>query len=213
VERICRKYGILMVSDEVICGFGRTGNWWGFETMGFRPDIVIMAKGLSSGYLPIGAMAVSERLIGEFFDKGGEFYHGYTYSGHPAACAVALENIRILEDETMIDRVRRLAPYLRERMMTLCDHPLVGEVRTQGLIGAIELTSDRRARKGFSEPGRVGTICRDHCLENGLIMRACWDTMVFAPPFCIEPNEIDQMVELARKSFDLAHADVLSEMQ
>jgi putrescine---pyruvate transaminase len=213
VERICRKYAILMVSDEVICGFGRTGNWWGFETMGFRPDIVIMAKGLSSGYLPIGAMAVSEKLIGEFFDKGGEFYHGYTYSGHPAACAVALENIRILEDEKMIDRVRRLAPYLRERMMTLCDHPLVGEVRTQGLIGAIELTSDKRARRGFAQPGRVGTICRDHCLENGLIMRACWDTMVFAPPFCIEPNEIDDMVELARKSFDLAHADVLSEMQ
>jgi putrescine---pyruvate transaminase len=113
----------------------------------------------------------------------------------------------------MIDRVRRLAPYLRERMMMLCDHPLVGEVRTEGLIGAIELASDKRARTGFAEPGRVGTICRDHCLANGLVMRACWDTMVFAPPFCIEPGEIDDMVERARKSFDLTHADVLSEMQ
>ena len=113
----------------------------------------------------------------------------------------------------MIDRVRRLAPYLRERMMTLCDHPLVGEVRTRRPHRRHRAASDKRARAGFAEPGRVGTICRDHCLENGLIMRACWDTMVFAPPFCIEPSEIDEMVELARKSFDLTHADVLSEMQ
>jgi putrescine aminotransferase len=213
VESICRKYGIPIVADEVICGFGRTANWWGFETMGFTPDIVIMAKGLSSGYLPIGAMAVSESLIGEFFDKGGEFYHGYTYSGHPACCAAALENIRIMQDEEMVDRVRDLAPYLREQMLTLTDHPIVGEVRTEGFIGAIELTPNKVTRARFAEPGRVGVLCRDHCLASGLIMRACWDTMVFAPPFCIERNEIDQMVKLARKSFDLTHADVLSEMQ
>jgi len=212
VERICRKYGILMAADEVICGFGRTGNWWGFETMDFNPDIVIMAKGLSSGYLPIGAMAVADNLISVFFDKGGEFYHGYTYSGHPAACAVALENIRILEDEDLIGRVRAVAPYLRQSMMSLSDHPLVGEVRTEGFIGAIELTPDKKTRARFDEPGRVGTICRDHCAANGLIMRACWDTMVFAPPFCIEKGEIDEMVKLARKSFDLTLADVLSEM-
>jgi putrescine aminotransferase len=171
-----------------------------------------MAKGLSSGYLPIGAMAVSESLIAEFFDKGGEFYHGYTYSGHPTACAVALENIRILEDEDMIGRVRALSPYLREKMLTLSDHPLVGEVRTEGLIGAIELTSNKQTRARFAEAGRVGTICRDHCLVNGLIMRACWDTMVFAPPFCIERSEIDEMVKLVRKSFDLTYNDVISEM-
>jgi putrescine aminotransferase len=163
--------------------------------------------------MPIGAMAVAETLIGEFFDRGGEFYHGYTYSGHPAACAVALENIRILEDEDLIGRVRSLAPYLRQCMMGLSDHPLVGEVRTEGFIGAIELTLDKKTRARFNEPGRVGTICRDHCLANGLIMRACWDTMVFAPPFCIEKPEIDELVKLARKSFDLTLADVLSEMQ
>jgi putrescine---pyruvate transaminase len=213
VDRICKKYNILMVADEVICGFGRTGNWWGFETMGFSPDIVIMAKGLSSGYLPIGAMALSEKLIGEFFEKGGEFYHGYTYSGHPAACAVALENIRILEAENMIGRVRAMAPYLRDRMQTLLDHPLVGEIRTEGFIGAIELTKNKATRARFAEPGRVGTICRDHCVSNGLIMRACWDTMVFAPPFCIEKSEIDELVKLARKSFDLTYSDVLSEME
>jgi putrescine---pyruvate transaminase len=213
VERICKKYGILLVADEVICGFGRTGNWWGFESMGFNPDIVVMAKGLSSGYLPIGAMAVAETLISEFFEKGGEFYHGYTYSGHPTACAVALENIRILEEEDLIGRVRSLAPYLRQSVMRLADHPLVGEVRTEGFIGAIELTPNKKTRARFGEPGRVGTICRDHCLANGLIMRACWDTMVFAPPFCIERAEIDEMVKLARKSFDLTLANVLSEMQ
>jgi putrescine---pyruvate transaminase len=213
VERICKKYGILLVADEVICGFGRTGNWWGFETMGFSPDIVIMAKGLSSGYLPIGAVALSENLIGEFFEKGGEFYHGYTYSGHPAACAVALENIRILEAENMIGRVRAMAPYLRDRMQTLLDHPLVGEIRTEGFIGAIELTKNKATRARFAEPGRVGTICREHCVSNGLIMRACWDTMVFAPPFSIEKSEINELVKLARKSFDLTYSDVLSEME
>jgi putrescine aminotransferase len=212
VERICKKYGVLLVADEVICGFGRTGSMWGFETMGFNPDIVVMAKGLSSGYLPIGAMAVNDSIIGEFFDKGGEFYHGYTYSGHPAACAVALENIRIIEDERMVDRVRSLSPYLRASMESLLDHPLVGEVRTAGFIGAIELTSNKQVRARFAQPGRVGTICRDHCLASGLIMRACWDTMVFAPPFCIEKKEIDEMARLARKSFDLTHRDVLSEM-
>ncbi len=212
VERICRKYGVLLVADEVICGFGRTGNWWGHETMGFNPDIVVMAKGLSSGYQPIGAMAVSESLIGEFFDKGGEFYHGYTYSGHPVACAVALENIRILQDEKLVERVRNLAPYLTERMSTLADHPLVGEVRVQGFIGAFELTRNKKTRARFEEPGRVGTLCRDYCFANGLIMRACWDTMVFAPPFCIEKGEIDQWITLAGKALDLTYDHVRSEI-
>ncbi|MDP9137657.1 MAG: aspartate aminotransferase family protein, partial [Pseudomonadota bacterium] len=212
VERICRKYGILLVADEVICGFGRTGSWWGFETMGFNPDIVVMAKGLSSGYLPIGAMAVSSEISGEFFDKGGEFYHGYTYSGHPAACAVALENIRILEDEKMIERVQRLAPYLYERMSSLADHPIVGEVRVEGFLGAFELTRDKATRARFADSGRVGVICRDHCFNNGLIMRACWDTMVFAPPFCIETGEIDEWLKLARRALDLTYREVKSEM-
>jgi putrescine aminotransferase len=212
VERICRKHGILIVADEVICGFGRTGNWWGFETMSFNPDIVVMAKGLSSGYLPIGAMVVATDLAHEFFDKGGEFYHGYTYSGHPAACAVALENIRILEEERLVERVRRLSPYLEQRMSLLADHPIVGEVRLEGFIGALELTSDKEAHGRFSGSGRVGTICRDHCFNNDLIMRACWDTMVFAPPFSIEKDEIDEMARRARLALDLTYQDVKSEM-
>ncbi len=212
VERICRKYGILLVADEVICGFGRTGSWWGFETMGFNPDIVVMAKGLSSGYLPIGAMAVSGEIAAEFFDRGGEFYHGYTYSGHPTACAVALENIRILEDEKLIERVRKLAPYLEEGLRSLADHPIVGEVRLVGFLGALELTRNKDTRARFSDSGRVGVICRDHCINNGLIMRACWDTMVFAPPFCIEKSEIDEWMRLARLALDLTWQDVKTEM-
>ena len=212
VERICRKYGILMVADEVICGFGRTGEWFGHQTFGFNPDIVVMAKGLSSGYLPIGAVAICDHLIGDFFARSGEFVHGFTYSGHPAACAVALENIRILEDEKLIERVRELAPCLRDKLSGLADHPIVGEVRSEGFIGAIELVANKKTRGRFAGEGRVGTICRDRCFANGLIMRACWDTLVFAPPFCIEKAEIDQWVELARTALDETYARIKNEV-
>jgi putrescine aminotransferase len=212
VQRICRKYGILLISDEVICGFGRTGNWWGFETFGFEPDIVPMAKGLSSGYLPIGAIAFSRELIDEFIELGGEFFHGYTYSGHPAACAVALENIRIIEEERLIDRVRELAPHLSDKMTTLSDHPLVGEVRTCGFIGGIELVRDKKTRARFEPEGRVGIVCRDNCFASALIMRACWDTMVFAPPFTIDKSDIDGWVGLVRQALDRTYEQVKREM-
>ena len=182
MQEICRKYGILIIADEVICGFGRTGKWWGFETMGFEPDIVPMAKGLSSGYQPIGAVAFSDTLIKDFFEKGGEFYHGMTYAGHPVAAAVALNNIEIMEDEKLVERAAELGPYFAKALASLNDHPLVGETRAMGLIGAIEIARDKKKRARFQDPGRVGTICRDHCFEASLIMRACWDTMVLAPP-------------------------------
>ena len=202
VERICRNYGIPVISDEVICGFGRTGNWFGFESFDFTPDIVPMAKGLSSGYLPIGAVAISDEIAATLYEKGGEFYHGFTYSGHPVACAVALENLRIIEDEKLVQRVAELAPYLNKAMSALASHPLVGEVRTCGFLGAIELVRDKAARHRFEEPGTVGGICRDQCTAAGLIMRACWDTMVFAPPFCMDKAQIDEMAERARKALD-----------
>jgi putrescine aminotransferase len=212
VQRICRKYGVLLIADEVICGFGRTGKWWGFETMGFDPDIVPMAKGLSSGYLPIGAAAFADHLVSDFFELGGEFHHGMTYAGHPTSCAVALANIAIIEREKLVERARELGAYFAEGLRSLGDHPLVGETRSAGLIGAIELARDKRTRQRFSEPGRVGTICRDHCFENGLIMRACWDTMVLAPPLVISRQEIDEMLRLARLAIDATHAKVKSEM-
>ncbi|CAN5453911.1 aspartate aminotransferase family protein [soil metagenome] len=212
VERICRKYGVLLVADEVICGFGRTGNWWGFETMGFNPDIVPMAKGLSSGYQPIGAVAFADHLIKDFFGKGGEFYHGMTYAGHPVAAAVALRNIEIIESEKLVERARDLGPYFAKALGRLNDHPLVGETRSVGLMGAIEIARDKKTRGRFTEPGRVGGICRDHSFENGLIMRACWDTMVLSPPLTISKAEIDEIVVLARVALDKTLEAVRGEM-
>jgi putrescine aminotransferase len=212
VQRICRKYGVLIISDEVICGFGRTGKWWGFQSFGFEPDIVTMAKGLSSGYQTIGAVAFADTLIKDFFALGGEFYHGMTYAGHPVAAAVALKNIEIIEDEKLVERVAELAPHFAKALASLNDHPIVGETRAMGLLGAIELSSDKTRRARFKDSGRVGTICRDHCFKNNLIMRACWDTMVLAPPFIITKKEIDEIVNLARLALDATYADVKAEM-
>jgi putrescine---pyruvate transaminase len=212
VQRICRKYGVLIISDEVICGFGRTGKWFGFETYGFEPDIINMAKGLSSGYQPIGAVAFSNTLTGPLFDKGGDFNHGMTYAGHPVAAAVALKNIEIIADEKLVERVAELAPYFAKGLASLNDHPIVGETRSVGLIGAIELSKDKATRARFHKPGRAGTICRDHCFANNLVMRACWDTMVLAPPFTITKKEIDEIVRLARTALDATHADLRGEM-
>jgi putrescine aminotransferase len=213
VQKVCREHGIPIVADEVICGFGRTGNWWGHQTMGIDPDIVVMAKGLSSGYQPIGAVAISDELIGDFFEKGGEFFHGYTYSGHPVACAVALENIRIMQDEKLIEHAAAMAPYVEEKIGALRDHPIVGEVRVKGLIGAIELVKDKQTRARFDDLGRVGGICRDHCFDNNLVMRACWDTMVFSPPLCITEAEVDEWADLTRKALDATYEAVKDEMQ
>ena len=212
VQRICKKYGILIIADEVICGFGRTGNWWGFQSLGFEPDIVAMAKGLSSGYQPIGAVAISDTLTKDFFELGGDFNHGMTYAGHPVAAAVALKNIEIIEDEKLVERVAELAPYFAKGLSSLNDHPIVGETRSMGLIGAIELSKDKATRARFHDSGRVGTICRDHCFANNLVMRACWDTMVLAPPFTITKKEIDEIVRLARVALDATYADVKGEM-
>ena len=212
VQRICKKYGILIIADEVICGFGRTGNWWGFQTMGFEPDIIAMAKGLSSGYQPIGAVAISDTLTKDFFELGGDFNHGMTYAGHPVAAAVALKNIEIIEDEKLVERVAELAPYFARGLASLGDHPIVGETRSMGLIGALELCKDKSKRTRFHDSGRVGTICRDHCFANNLVMRACWDTMVLAPPFTITKKEIDEIVRFARLALDATHADVKGEM-
>ena len=181
IQRICRKYDILLVADEVICGFGRTGQWFGSQTYDIEPDLMPMAKGLSSGYLPISAVAMNGRVF-EVVNEGGLLAHGYTYSGHPVACAVALENIRIMKDEKLVERAREIAPYLKTAIAGLADHPLVGEVRSMGLIGAFELVRNKATRERFEPVSRVGLLCRDHCFRNGLIMRACWDTMVFAPP-------------------------------
>lgn len=208
IQRICDKYEILLIADEVICGFGRTGNWFGSQTLGIRPDIMTVAKGLSSGYAPIGGSIVSDEVAGVI--GSGEFNHGYTYSGHPVASAVALENLRILDEEQVIDHVRDVAgPYMSEKWGGLADHPLVGEARIVGLMGSIALTPRKESRAKFaSDEGAVGLICRERCFANNLVMRHVGDRMVMSPPLVIQPNEIDTMIERAGRALDECYAEV-----
>ncbi|ARN73478.1 aspartate aminotransferase family protein [Oceanicoccus sagamiensis] len=203
IGRICDKYGILLIADEVICGFGRTGKWFGSDYFGIKPDFMPIAKGLSSGYLPIGGVMVSDRVADVLTDKCGEFAHGYTYSGHPAAAAVALKNLQILRDEHIIETVEKdTGPYLQKRWRELENHPLVGEARGVGLVGAIEIVKDKDKREFFPKEGTVGGVCRDACIRNGLVMRAVGDTMIISPPLIITKEQIDELIEKALKSLD-----------
>ena len=208
VQRICDKYGVLLVSDEVICGFGRTGHWFGCERFGFKPDLMTFAKGVTSGYVPLGGVMVGERVARVLIEQGGEFNHGYTYSGHPVACAVALANIRLLQREGIVERVRDdLGPYLAQQFATLAEHPLVGEVQTCGLMGAVQLVQDKAAAAPFPPERELGMVCRGHCFGNGLIMRAVGDRMIVAPPLVITGAQIDAMMALIRRCLDLTLAD------
>ncbi len=208
IQRIVDQYGILLIADEVICGFGRTGNWFGSQTMGIRPHIMTIAKGLSSGYQPIGGSIVCDEVANVL--AGCEFNHGYTYSGHPVACAVALENIRILEEESIVDRVREdTGPYLKAAFESLTDHPMVGEARLVGMMGSIALTPDKATRAAFAgEAGTVGFITRERCFANNLIMRHVGDRMIISPPLVISKSEIDLLIARARTSLDEAMAEV-----
>ncbi|MFN1264972.1 MULTISPECIES: aspartate aminotransferase family protein [Pseudomonas] len=202
IKEILAKYDILFVADEVICGFGRTGEWFGSDFYGLKPDMMTIAKGLTSGYIPMGGLIVRDEVV-DVLNEGGDFNHGFTYSGHPVAAAVALENIRILRDEKIIEKVQaETAPYLQKRLRELNDHPLVGEVRGVGMLGAIELVQDKATRKRYEGKG-VGMICRQFCFDNGLIMRAVGDTMIISPPLVITRDEIDELVTKARKCLDL----------
>ena len=212
IQRIVDRYGILLVSDEVICGFGRTGRWFGCEYYGTRPDFMTLAKAITSGYLPLGALMVSDRVAEVLVGQGGEFAHGFTYSGHPAAAAVALANLAIMERERVVERVAEdLAPFWAARWRTLADHPLVGEARCLGLFGALELVPAKPSRTFFPERGTVGTRCRDICIANGLVMRAVWDTMIVAPPLVITREEIDELLARVWRSLDVLHLQLRRE--
>ncbi|CAM2989718.1 MULTISPECIES: aspartate aminotransferase family protein [Pseudomonas] len=205
IKEILAKYDILFVADEVICGFGRTGEWFGSDFYDLKPHMMTIAKGLTSGYIPMGGLIVRDDVVA-VLNEGGDFNHGFTYSGHPVAAAVALENIRILRDEKIVNRVHEeTAPYLQKRLRELADHPLVGEVRGVGMLGAIELVQDKATRKRYEGRG-VGMICRTFCFENGLIMRAVGDTMIISPPLVISKAEIDELVTKARQCLDLTLA-------
>ena len=209
VQRICAKHDVLLIVDEVICGFGRTGHMFASEYYGLKPDLMTLAKGLTSGYLPLSAVMVGDRVADTLISKGGEFYHGFTYSGHPVACAVALANIKIIEDEKLVQRTHdQTGPHLAEHLAELAGHPIVGEVRSLGLIGAVEMVKDKAGRGHFDDLGATGTICRDHCIEGGLILRAVRDVMVMSPPLSITIAEIDELMRILRQALDRTAKDV-----
>lgn len=209
VNRICRQYDVLLIADEVVCGFGRTGRWFGSQTFGIEPDLMTVAKGLSSGYQPIAAVVVHDRIAETLVAHGAEWVHGFTYSGHPTACAVALKNIELLERERIVERVRSdIGPYFQERLRSLQDHPLVGEARAVGLLGALELVREKESRTPFDPALKVAVRCRTHCFENGLIIRAARDSMMTAPPLVIRREEVDEMIAILRHCLDLTLAEV-----
>ena len=203
IQRICERHGILLVSDEVVCGFGRTGRWWGCETLGFTPDLITFAKGVTSGYVPLGGVMVGERVARALIERGGEFEHGYTYSGHPVACAAALANLDLIEQHGLVHRVREdTGPYLAERLATLRDHPLVGDVQTCGLMAAVQLCRDPATGEAFAPDVAIGMACRRHCFDNGLVMRAVGDRMIVAPPLVMTRAQVDELCGAVRQALD-----------
>jgi putrescine aminotransferase len=211
IQRICDEHDILLIADEVICGFGRTGEWFGSQTLNIRPDVMTIAKGLSSGYQPIGGSVISDAVADVI--NSDEFAHGYTYSGHPVACAVALENLRLLDEEGIVDYVRtEAAPYLAQKWKEIGDHPLVGEARSIGLMAALELSPDKANRAAFkTDAGTVGLRCRERCFANGLVMRHVGDTMIISPPLIISKDEIDLLCARAVQALDETLAGLKSD--
>jgi putrescine---pyruvate transaminase len=211
IQRIVDQYGILLITDEVICAFGRLGHWFAYEKFGIRPDLVTFAKAVTSGYIPLGGVMVGDRVAKVLIEQGGEFNHGYTYSGHPVACAVALANIELMERENLPGRVKDdIGPYLAERFAELREHPLVGDAETCGFVGGLVLVRDKGTRTHFDPDLGVGMICRGHCFGNGLIMRAVGDRMIISPPLIMTREQIDEMMVLIRQALDLTLKDLRS---
>ena len=213
IQRICDKYGILVIADEVITGFGRTGHMFASELFGIQPDLITFAKGVTSGYIPLGGVLVGERVAEVLIEQGGEFTHGFTYSGHPVACAAALESLRILEKENLVQRVRDdTGPYLAQRFATLADHPLVGYANSCGFVAGLNLVRRKgptiHGNEYFDPKLEVGMVCRGYMFDNGMIMRAVGDRMIIAPPLVMTREQIDEMVALIRRCLDETYADL-----
>jgi len=203
IQEICRRHDILFVADEVITGFGRTGQWFASQTMELEPDMMALAKGLTSGYVPMSAVMVGDRVANKLVADGGEFYHGFTYSGHPVAAAVALANLELIEREDMITRVREdTGPYLAEALAPLAEHRIVGEIRTFGVLAAIELVKSKDGPEMFEDTGATGVICRDHAINRGLMMRAVRDAMILSPALTYSRADIDETVRIAAQALD-----------
>jgi len=198
VQAVLRKYDILLIADEVICGFGRTGNMFGTETFALQPDIITLAKQLSSGYLPISALMVNEKIYRAMVEQSrkiGTFGHGFTYSGHPVCAAVALETLKVYEEERILDHVRRITPQFQRRLADLAGHPLVGDARGMGLIGAVELVADKSSKASFPPTAGVAQYAGNRALAHGVLTRALGDTVNMCPPLIIEPQQIDELFD------------------
>ncbi|HJO96992.1 MAG: aspartate aminotransferase family protein [Rhodospirillales bacterium] len=205
VQAVLKKYDVLFIADEVICGFGRTGNMWGTQTFDLKPDMITMAKALSAAYLPISALMVSEKVFSAMVDESekiGLFAHGFTYSGHPVPAAVAVETLMIYEERDIVGHVRRVGPRLQERLRQLTDHPLIGEVRGLGLVGAIELVKNKDTKESFDPSDGIGAYLCARAQEYGAIARAIVDTVAFSPPLIISAEEIDEMIDCVERALD-----------
>lgn len=207
IQAVLKKYDVLLVADEVINGFGRTGNMWGSETFDLDPDFLSCAKQLSSAYLPISALMISDRVYQAMVaesEKLGVFGHGSTYGGHPVAAAVALETLKIYEERDIVGHVRNVMGHFQDRMAALGEHPLIGQARSCGLMGALEVMKDKDTKTPFEASDKVGAYVEERCLENGLIVRAIGDNLAFCPPLITTDAEIDEIFDIAQKSLDEA---------
>ncbi|MGE0716692.1 MAG: aspartate aminotransferase family protein [Alphaproteobacteria bacterium] len=212
IQKVLAKYDMLMVADEVICGFGRTGNMFGCQTFGIKPDIMVVAKALSSAYLPISGILVNDKVYQGMADnsaKVGSFGHGFTYSAHPVAAAVAVETLRIYEERDIVGHIKSVAPALQAGLRRFADHPLVGEVRGVGLVGAVEVVRDKATREAFKPEEKVGPSIAKAAEQHGLIVRAMGDSIGFSPPLIITESEIGEMLSRFGKALD----DVWAGMQ
>jgi 4-aminobutyrate--pyruvate transaminase len=207
IQAVLRKYGVLLVADEVICGFWRTGNYWGCQTLDIEPDILVCAKALSSSYLPISAVLVNQFVFDALAmesNKIGTFGHGFTYSGHPVPAAVAIETLKIYDEMDMGSHVRAVGPHLQaELQRRFADHPLVGEVRGTGLIAAVELVADKAAHGNFAPTAKVGPRLAKLCEDNGVIARTVMnDVLCLSPPLIISTDEINEMLDRVSTALD-----------
>lgn len=207
IQPILKKYDILFIDDEVVCGFGRTGRPFGMQTFGLEPDSISLAKAITSAYLPLSAVVMKSNMyevIQSASSGMGIFGHGYTWGGHPVACAVALKTLEIYERDHIFEHAAKLAPKFQSRFSEFSEHPLVGEVRGIGLIGAAELVADKTKKSGFKSPGLVGNKILSICQKNGLICRAIGDVIAFCPPLIITESQIDELFDKFKRSMNEA---------
>ncbi len=211
IQAVLAKYDILLVADEVICGFGRTGEMFGSTTFGIKPDIMVLSKQISSSYLPISALLINDKVFEPLADESnriGTFGHGFTAGGHPVPAAVALENIKIIEERGLVAHAREVGAHMQARLRELGSHRLVGEVRGIGLIAAVDLVADKAGKTPWGKVGALGALVNRHLQQNGVISRNMGDALAFCPPLIITKGQVDTLVDALRRSLDAAAAEM-----